>query len=193
MKKMKGKKILDLGCGGGKDSVLFAKNGFEVVSLDFSEKAINFCKENIIRNNVQRSIHIILHDMTKPLKFDDRTFDTVYAHLSLHYFDDRTTTKIFNEIRRILKVSGLLFVNVKSTDDPLYGKGKKLEKDVFELGHIRHFFSREYLINKLKGFEILYIKQTREKTDYAKKTISKESVFWQLIGRKLDHSHIFKL
>ena len=40
MKKIKGNKILDLGCGEGKDSIFFAKNGYEVFSLDCSEKAI---------------------------------------------------------------------------------------------------------------------------------------------------------
>lgn len=185
MKKIKGNKILDLGCGEGKDSIFFAKNGYEVFSLDCSERAIKSFEENIAKNNVQKLVHSIVYDISKPLKFDDKTFDIVFAHLSLHYFDDKTTTKIFNEIQRVLKIGGLLFVRVKSTEDPLYGKGKKIDYDMFEFGHIRHFFSKEYLIRKSKGFKILSIKQTKEKSDYSVKSISKESVFWELIGERL--------
>ncbi len=185
MKKRKGNKILDLGCGEGKDSIFFAKNSYEVFSLDCSEKAIKNFEEKIKKNNVQKLVHPFLYDISEPLKFDNETFNIVFAHLSLHYFDDKTTTMIFNEIHRVLKTDGLLFVKVKSTDDPLYSKGKKIDEDMFELGHIRHFFSKDYLINKLKGFKILYIKQIKEKSDYAVKEISKESVFWELICEKV--------
>lgn len=185
MKKIKGSKILDLAGGEGKDSIFFAKNGYEVFCLDFSERAIKSCEENIIKNNVQKLVHPILYDISKPLKFDDETFDGVFAHLAVHYFDDKSTTRIFAEIKRVLKVGGFLFVRVKSTDDPLYGKGKKVDEDMFELGHIRHFFSKDYLIKKSKGFKILSIKQMINESDYAKKSVSKKSAFWELVAEKL--------
>ena len=42
-KKIKGK-VLDVGCGGGRHSVLFAKAGFNVTGFDFSSKAISLAK-----------------------------------------------------------------------------------------------------------------------------------------------------
>lgn len=49
----------------------------------------------------------------------------------------------------------------KSIDDPLYNKGKRIETDIYELeGHIRHFFSKEYLSKKLCKFEIVKISKT---------------------------------
>lgn len=185
IKKIKAKKILDLGGGEGKHSIFFAKNGYEVFCLDFSERAIASCQEKVIKNKLQKLVHPMSKDITKPLNFEDETFDVVFAHLALHYFDDKTTTKIFNEIRRILKEDGLFFVKVKSTKDPLYGKGKKLEKDVFDFGHIRHFFSKEYLLSKIKGFEVLSLKEKVDETEYAKKSVSKKSVFLLLIAKKL--------
>jgi len=184
IKKLKGNKILELGCGEGRDSIFFAKNRYEIFSLDCSEKAIKSFKENMVKNNVQKLVHPVIYDISKPLKFDDKTFDIVFAHLSLHYFDDKTTTSIFNEIYRVLKIGGLLFVKVKSIDDPLYGKGKKVDEDMFELGHTRHFFSKEYLINKARRFKILSLKQVKEKGNYSVKEISKESVFLELICKK---------
>lgn len=184
LKKIEANKILDLGGGEGKDSIFFAKNGYEVFCLDFSKNAINSCKNNIAQNKLKNLVHPILYDITKPLRFGDKTFDAVFAHLSLHYFDDETTTKIFDEIRRVLKNGGLLFLKVKSTKDPLYGKGKKIGKDMYELGHIRHFFSKEYLLDKTKKFRILYLQHKREKA-YTKRGFSKESAFWEFIGKKI--------
>lgn len=184
VKKIKANKILDLGGGEGRDSMFFAKNDYEVFCLDFSKRAIESCNKNAVKNKVQKLVHPSLYDISKTLKFDDSTFDVVFAHLSLHYFDDETTTKIFSEIWRVLKTDGLFFVKVKSTEDPLYGKGKKFAKDTYKLGHIRHFFSKKYLLNKAKKFKILSIKQTREKTVYAKKPFSEESVFLEFIGKK---------
>ncbi len=185
VKKIKAKKILDIGCGEGKDSIFFAKNGYEVFSLDFSSRAIKSCKEKAIKNKLQKLLHPIIHDISKPLKFENGTFDVVYAHLSLHYFDDKTTIKIFNEIRRVLKPGGLFLVKVKSIKDPLYGKGKKIESDMFDFGHIRHFFSKKYLLSKLEGFKVLLLKEIVRESDYAKKSASKKSVFLFLIAKKL--------
>jgi SAM-dependent methyltransferase len=184
MKKIKGNKVLDLGCGEGNDSIFFAKNGYEVFSLDLSERAIKSFEENATQKNVQKLVHPILYDISKPLKFEDNMFDIVFAHLSLHYFDDEITTRIFAEIKRVLRTGGLLFIKARSTDDPTYGMGKKRGKDMFELDYTRHFFSKEYLTEKAKGFKILFLKQTKEKDDYAFRPVDKESVFWELVGEK---------
>ncbi len=185
IKKIKAKKILDLGGGEGKDSIFFAKSGYEVFCLDFSERAIVSCQEKVRKNKLQKLVHPMSKDITEPLNFEDETFDVVFAHLALHYFDDKTTTKIFNEIHRILKEGGLFFVKVKSTKDPLYGKGEKIEKDVFDFGHIRHFFSKEYLLSKIEGFRVLSLKEIVDESEYAKKSVSKKSVFLLLIAKKL--------
>ena len=79
------------------------------------------------------------------MRFRDSEFDGVYARLSLHYFTDDVTKSIFREICRVLKPNGYLCFICKSTNDPLYGKGTEIEKDMFENnGHIRHFFSEDY-------------------------------------------------
>jgi len=186
MKKNKVGKILDLGSGEGKDGIFFAKNGYEVFCLDFSEKAIGSCKENAESAGVENLVHPLLEDISKPFKFEDGEFDAVFAHLSLHYFDDATTTKIFDEIHRVLKMGGLFFANVKSVNDPLYGKGKKIDEDTYELGHVRHFFSEAYLLEKSKRFEIVSVRELEDESEYAKKEVSGRSVFLEMIARKTD-------
>src|SRR2546422_160092 len=102
--------------------------------------------------------------MTQPFPFHANTFDVVYARLSLHYFTGAQTQQIFREIHRILKPGGLLCFICKSTKDPLYGQGKKIEEDMFELkGHVRHFFSEAYARKCLeRGYKIKKMESGKE-------------------------------
>lgn len=145
--------LLDIGCGDGRDSVYFFNKGLKVTAVDFSISGIKKLK---LQNP---KINSILSDIRK-VKFKENYFDVIYAHLSLHYFDDKTTDKIFNNLHHILKKNGLLFVKCKSIDDALFGKGQKIGENIYKKGHTRHFFSKEYMAEKLKKFKVIKIKKT---------------------------------
>ena len=172
-------KILELGCGLGNDSYYFAKQRHAVIATDFSDEAI---KQNNEKYKDARRLTFKVMDMNKsPYPFKENDFDCVYSRLSLHYFSDEITRKIVKEVFRILKHNGLLFFLCKSTGDPLYGKGRLIEKDMYEFnGHIRHFFSKDYSKDLLKGkFRILKLESGMEdfygeKSGYIKVIAKKE-------------------
>lgn len=95
---------LDLGCGIGQFSKWFIENGYEVISADISNIALEKVKK--FNNNV---INI---DMREKLPFEDNKFDVVFANLSIHYFSDSDTKSLMNEIKRILKKDGLFIGSV---------------------------------------------------------------------------------
>jgi len=154
-------KILELGCGAGNDAFFFAKKGHTVLATDFSEIAIEKNKTRIQNENLTFQVL----DINQPMPFADKTFEAVYARLSLHYFTAEHTKNIFKEIHRVLKPNGYLCFLCKSTNDPLFGKGEEIEKDMFELdGHIRHFFSDEFVKLCLDGnFELVKQERGEEK------------------------------
>ena len=154
----KGMHVLDLGCGYGADAMYFAKNGMKVTAIDFSSTSIDQVRERAA--NLSIALRAIQHDVSNKLPFPAATFNAVYAHLSLHYFDDETTSAIFAEIRRVLKPGGVLFVKCKSVDDPLYGKGKKIGPDMYHSEHVRRFFRKEYMEYCLRDWKILRLKRT---------------------------------
>ena len=116
----------------------------------------------VIEKKKIENINTIVADINN-LNLNNK-FDVIYANLSLHYFDDKTTTNIFSKLLKFLNQNGYLFVRCKSVEDPLYGIGNEIEKNVFNnKGKVQHLFSKEYLKEKLKGYSIIKIRRTSSK------------------------------
>ncbi|MDO8570905.1 MAG: class I SAM-dependent methyltransferase [Candidatus Daviesbacteria bacterium] len=132
-------KLLELGAGHGQDGNFFATKGYSVISTDFSETALKY---NLQKHSLKQ-ISIQKLNLKKVFPFNDNEFNIIYAHLAIHFFDNKITTQIFSEIYRVLKPEGILAVIVNSTKDPEYNTGNKIENDFFELlpGITKRFFS----------------------------------------------------
>lgn len=147
--------ILDLGSGFGFDSELFLEHKYDVTALDVAQSTLDSLHDR------QPSIETICSDL-KHLTLPAASFDSIYAHLSLHYFNDEDTDKIFTSISNILRPGGYLFVKCKSVKDKLYGQGERIGPDMFKGNHIRHFFSEEYMRKKIdqSRLNVLDIQET---------------------------------
>ncbi|GAA5041457.1 SAM-dependent methyltransferase [Thermocatellispora tengchongensis] len=147
-------RILELGCGSGRDAVFLHGQGHAVTATDFSQYAID---ENV-RFHGDSGVEFRIQDLRTPFGFADGAFDAVYARLSLHYFSDEVTRAVFREIHRVLRPGGLLLFTCRSTDDPLHGEGDRLGPSIYSSqGQIRHFFTVDYTREVLSGerrFEI---------------------------------------
>jgi len=134
--------VLELGCSAGDDSAYFAEQGHEVIGLDVSAPLIDIAAQRYADHN---NLDFRVADLTQPFGVRGQSIDVVYARLSLHYFDDPTTMRVFSEIAWVLRKGGLFAFACRSTKDPLYGKGEEVGPDFFNLdGHFRHFFDEEY-------------------------------------------------
>ncbi len=153
----KGAKLLELGAGQGQDTRFFARNGIEVTSTDISSKALEENKKKL-PDELKDKVKIIETDTSKPLNFEDESFDVVYAHLSLHYFDAKTTRKIIQEVYRVLKPCGLFMMLNNAVTDPEYGQGEKIEDDYFFINDKKkRFFSTTSIKSFLDGFETVLL------------------------------------
>lgn len=122
--------VLELGAGLGQDSRFFAEAGYRVIATDI-EQTILDVDQLKVSPDIAGRIQFQLLDMRQPFPIADESFDIVYAHLSLHYFDNATTKQIFAEIVRTLKKGGIFAFLVNSTADPEYNNGTRLEEDYF--------------------------------------------------------------
>lgn len=155
----KHKTLLDLGCGNGRDSLYFARKGLRVTAADWSKSGLDQLQK-LVEQTTIANLEVTQQDISK-LTFKPNSFDVIYAHLSLHYFDDKTTKKIFDKLYGVLKKDGLLFVKCKSTDDALYGRGRKLEENMYSFrDHVRHFFDKGYMTALLTKFQVIKVRRS---------------------------------
>lgn len=135
--------IIDLGCGvTGNNTLYLLEKGKKVISCDFAEEALKEVKKI-------KGAKTLMFDMLALFPFKDDSVDLVIADLSLHYFREKDTKKIINEIKRILKPNGYLFLRLNSTDSTEYkeliSKGEKqIELNLFFSNNMeKRFFSKE--------------------------------------------------
>jgi SAM-dependent methyltransferase len=134
-------RLLELGCGGGADYCHFSRLGWNAVGLDFSREGLRSAGRKL-----GESARLVQQHLPQGLPFADGTFTTVFAHLSLHYFDDKITSFIFSEIHRVIGLNGNFALRVKSVENKACGRGERIGRDIYMYhGHLRHFFRRAFL------------------------------------------------
>ena len=158
------KKVLELGAGHGRDTTFYASNGIEVDALDYSPIAVGILDK--IAKEKRLPIKTRIFDVKNPLPFPDGYFNAVYSHMLFNMkFSLYELNFIFSEIRRVLKPKGLNFFSVRNHNDKSYGKGREVDKGIYDINgfQIRFFMEKEIRdLARQEGFEILWIKEEYE-------------------------------
>lgn len=160
--KDRAKTILELGCGQGRDSLFFASKGIKVKALDYSRFAIVQLSKRTKQTNLP--IEASVYDTTKPLPFNDDTFDAVYSHMLFSMkFSQEQLKFIFKEIRRVLRKDGIHFFSVRNHNDKFYGKGTRIDDEIYDINGFQiRFFTTEEIENLCEGFKTFEIKEDYE-------------------------------
>ena len=129
--------ILELGCGGGRDSAALVAAGHQVVGVDLSAKAI--------ANAHQRAPSAEFHCQDIRAAFPVERAGVVIASLSLHYFPWAETEALVERIRQLLEPAGVLACRLNSTNDHHFGATgqPRLDDDYYMVdGALKRFFDR---------------------------------------------------
>ena len=162
MKKNNVKKMLEIGCGQGRDCLFFTSKGIEVAALDYSKVAIGGLLEHAKQKNLD--IDARIYDAKKPLPFDSGSFEAVYSHM---FFSMRFTSDelkfLFSEVRRVLKNNGYHFFSVRNHNDKFHGKGIRVDDEIYDINGFQiRFFTIQEIENLSEGFKIFEIKEDYE-------------------------------
>ena len=196
--------VLDLGCGLGRHSVLFAKYGFKVTALDISADALKYLRKYSDEQNV--IITGKRADMEN-MPFADDAFDCIFAMHSAGHADTAGMKKIMSEIKRVLKPGGEVFMTLCSKETWTYAESglPKLDENTViktdgpEQG-VPHFFADQKDIENLfAGFKLKKVrhiddcysegKWQNQKHYFIEATIDKEAYkpdYSDVLGRKVD-------
>jgi len=100
-------RILDVGCGMGREAFALYEMGFKITGVDISDKAIKEAKKFALESN--RDIEF-MHTNGTDLPFKDNTFDVViiWAQTFGIMYGTKQQLSVLNECRRVLKKNGII-------------------------------------------------------------------------------------
>lgn len=164
-RKHKVKKILDLGCGAGRQLLFLAKKGFDVDGIDISKSGIDILRTHLKRQKLKAQLRV--GDVFKKLPYSNNFFDAVISIQVLQHSRLKGIMKSTKEINRVLKPGGLVFITLCGRTSKgkvrycLVKTAKKIGKRIFvptmgnEKGLVHYIYSKQTLKRHYKDFKIL--------------------------------------
>jgi tellurite methyltransferase len=145
-------KVLDIGCGGGRNLHYFLKNNHQVFGIDQSQEAITSVRSlsaALAPANPAGNFNVANAD---DLPFDDESFDLVISSAVLHFANNKAHfDAMINEAFRVLKPNGYFFARLASDIG--------IEELVNEIGNGRYLLpdgSTRFLVNQELLLEATY-------------------------------------
>lgn len=110
-----GARILDAGCGSGRDSRAFLERGYEVTALDASEAMVELASRHIGRP--------VLHMSFDQVRFREH-FDGVWASASLLHVPRRSMAEVLERLGMALKAGGVMYASFKDGEGETIRDGR---------------------------------------------------------------------
>ncbi|WHY59890.1 class I SAM-dependent methyltransferase [Cytobacillus firmus] len=120
------KDILIPGFGYGRNAKVFIENGIDVTGIEISKTAIELARDNGLTIP-------IFHGSVNDMPFDDKHYDGIFSYALIHLLNKSEREKFIHSCYNQLKPNGYMVFTAISKEAPMYGKGKQLGKDYFEI------------------------------------------------------------
>ena len=174
------RKVVDIGCGKGRNAIYLATLGHEIYGLDYIPFAINKARQLAEEKRVSNKVHLYYAEIDKVWPFVDHFFDIAidcFSSINIETAEGRSVYK--QEMYRTLKPGGYAFVTVVSANDDveselikqfpgeeknstLWPGNGKFQKD-YDEQELREFY-REFHIAELREITQSTFKLGREFT-----------------------------
>lgn len=160
-----GSKVIDLGCGIGRNSVHLAIQGFEVEAVDFSAHALAKFRRAHEGNEYMTRINTTQADLSQPLAYEDDTFDLALDIVTSMTMPDEHRRSLVSEVGRILRPGGILLTYVLSDNDGFLAEKSPgaHSLSIAASGITDYYLTREELLEPLEQWEILALDETEKR------------------------------
>jgi ubiquinone/menaquinone biosynthesis C-methylase UbiE len=151
---LEGDKILEAGCGGGRNMHWFIENGLDIYGIDSSEAAILNLRNKypqLPKENFQVAL-------VEKLPFEDNYFDHVISCAVLHFAKSVIHFKeMMAEMIRVLKPNGILFIRMTS-DIGIEDKVELLFEGNYKIpdGSLRFLLTKPLLAECMQEFNLSF-------------------------------------
>lgn len=161
-------RLLDLGSGLGRHSILFARRRFNVSAMDLSKEGI----ENLRDWSEKEGLHIdtVIGDMLS-LPYPDNFFDCLLSFHVIYHTDTAGIRRALAEIKRVLKPGGEFYLTLMSKEGktfrqagyPVIDESTVLKTEDGPEKDTPHFCADYQMIRKLfEGFILLQVRQVED-------------------------------
>ena len=147
-------KILDAGCGSGRNLHWFYNNEYNLYAVDKEIESIDYIRSVYPKWSKKMEVCDL-----EQLKFKNDYFDHIICSAVLHFAHDLTQFEaMFSELRRVLKPFGTLFIRMTS-DIGIEDKITPINDGVYLLGDesYRFLLTREILSNLMKKHSLSFL------------------------------------
>jgi adenylylsulfate kinase-like enzyme len=143
-------RILEIGCGNGRDACFFARSGHDVIAIDRSPEAVEAARSE---RTSARFLAGELPDLRAEL---EGRFDAAYSRFVIHAMPLAEEEELLDSIYDRLQPGGRFFVECRSINDPMSRLGEVLSPTERIHGHYRRFIVLDEFRDRLtkRGFVI---------------------------------------
>jgi len=125
--------ILDAGCGEGRNTIFFGKQGFRMHGIDISSPAIDKAKKRVQSDTLTEMVDLRVGDVTN-LPYDDNFFDAVYDSFTMEFIPNKE--QYVKEVARVLKPQG--FYSILTSIPP--------SKHSVNPSHLRRMLKKDFRV-----------------------------------------------
>lgn len=123
---LKGKKVLDVGCGPGRDAKYFSEKGLDVTGIDLTPDFIKMACLNA------PNAKFVKMDM-RHLDFPNNTFDGIWVCASFQHVPKEDARSTMLEFKKVLKSNGFAYISVQ------HGEGERFVEKAGYMGRTKFF------------------------------------------------------
>ena len=153
--------VYDIGCGNGRDTIFFNQNKISCIGIDKSREAVVKNRKRIKKLTKKFLLGNFCTFFKKKIYKDF----IIYSRFTWHTINYKNEIKLIKSIKKQVNLK-YLFIEARTINDDMYGKGRKIGKHEYVTSHYRRFIDPKDLKKKLSKFcKILYFKESK---NYAK-------------------------
>jgi cyclopropane fatty-acyl-phospholipid synthase-like methyltransferase len=110
LKKSGVKKVLDIGCGSGRHTVMLAQKGFEVTGMDNAEEGLKLAKKWLKEKGLKAKLDNA--SCYERFPYPDNYFDAIVSVQVIHHNKIKGIRFCISEIKRVLRNKGIIFITM---------------------------------------------------------------------------------
>jgi len=158
-------RVLDIGCGEGRHAVLFAREGYATIGLDYQPLALARARRfsgisgnGTARTNLQFMLGDVFH-----LPFRPESFDVVLDYGCLHHIRRRDTDAYLGNVVPVLKRGGYFLLSCFSTRFKHHPDEKRKRDWMVHNGHYDRFFRKgDFKAIFGRDFNMIHVEEERQ-------------------------------